>query len=411
MVYGLKTSHTSAAARSTTPGFDAVFRVTIRLTIAAAILLLTTSLLNAQTNGKKQTSYLVYIGTYTGPTSKGIYFFRFNSATGQTTEPQLAAATKNPSYLAADRSGHFLYAVNEVSDYDNKDSGAITAFSVHRDDGKLTFLNQVPSQGAGPCHVSLDQTGKHVLVANYDSGSVAVFTVLKDGKLGAPTASIQHTGHGADPERQQGPHAHQIRVSPDNRFAITADLGLDELLVYKFEPAKGTLIPNNPPYAKVDPGSGPRHFAFTPNGKFLYVLEEMRSAVTGFAYAAQSGTLSPVQTISSIPADFNGRKEAAEIAVHPSGKFLYASNRGHDSIAVFSIAPDGKLMNTDYAPTLGRTPRGFALDPTGAFLLVGNQDSNNVVVFRVDRKTGGLLPTMHTLGVPSPVSVEFVVTH
>lgn len=184
-------------------------------TFVAAILLLTTSLLNARTNGKKQTSYLVYIGTYTGPASKGIYFFRFNPATGQTSEPQLAAATRNPSYLAAARSGHFLYAVNEVSDYDNKDSGAITAFSIHRDDGRLTFLNQVSSQGAGPCHVSLDQTGKHVLVANYDSGSVAVFPVLKDGKLGTPTASIQHTGHGADPERQQGPHAHQIRVSRD----------------------------------------------------------------------------------------------------------------------------------------------------------------------------------------------------
>lgn len=379
-------------------------------TVAIAILLLATSLLNAQTNTKKQTSYLVYIGTYTGPASKGIYVFRFNSATGHTSEPQLAAATKNPSYLAADRSGHFLYAVNEVSDYDNKDRGAITAFSIHRDDGRLTFLNQVSSQGAGPCYVDLDKTGKHVLVANYDSGSIAIFPVLKDGKLGTPTASIQHTGHGADPERQQGPHAHQIRVSPDNRFVIAADLGLDELLVYKFDSAKGKLTPNNPPFANVDPGSGPRHFAFTPNGKFLYVLEEMRSAVTGFAYAAQSGTLSPLQTISSIPADFHGRKEAAEIAVHPSGKFLYASNRGHDSIAVFSIAADGKLTSIEYTPTAGKTPRGFALDPTGAFLLVGNQDSNNVAVFRVDRKTGRLLPSRHTLHVPSPVSVEFVST-
>jgi 6-phosphogluconolactonase len=376
--------------------------------LVAGALLSAIPVLNAGTTPKGKSSYLVYVGTYTGPTSKGIYVFRFNPATGEMTEPQVAAETKNPSFLATNPGGRFLYAVNELSDYEGKKSGAVSAFSINRADGKLKFLNQVPSQGAGPCFVSLDKTGKYVLVANYDSGSVAVFPVLPDGKLGDPTASIQHTGHGADPERQQSPHAHQIQVSPDNRFAIAADLGLDELLSYKFDANKGTLTPNNPPYAKVDSASGPRHFAFTPNAKFLYVLEEMRSAITGFAYDAKSGTLRPLQTISNLPADFNGRKEAAEIAVHPSGKFLYASNRGHDSIAVFAIGKDGKLTNVEYTLTEGKTPRGFALDPTGSYLFVGNQESNNIVVFRIDSKTGRLTRTAHSVNVPAPVSVEFV---
>lgn len=379
--------------------------------LVAAVLLFAIPFLNAGTTPKGKSSYLVYIGTYTGPTSKGIYVFRFDPATGNMTEPQLAAETRNPSFLAIDPGGHFLYAVNELSDYEGKKSGAVSAFSIPGGEGKLKLLNQVSSQGAGPCFVSLDKTGNYVLVANYDSGSVAVFPVLPDGKLGDPTASIQHTGHGADPERQEAPHAHQIQVSPDNRFAIAADLGLDELLSYKFDASKGTLTPNNPVYAKVDAASGPRHFAFTPNGKFLYVLEEMQSAITGFAYDAKLGSLHSLQTISSVPADFNGRKEAAEIAVHPFGKFLYASNRGHDSIAVFAIAKDGKLTNVEYTLTGGKTPRGFALDPTGSYLFVGNQESNNIVVFRIDAKTGRLTRTGQPVNVPTPVSVEFVAPH
>jgi 6-phosphogluconolactonase len=382
-------------------------KVFIGAVLLLADLLSASPVLNAGKNGASSASYLVYVGTYTGPASKGIYVFRFDPSTGGATEPLLAAETKNPSFLAADPGGHFLYAVNEVSDYEGKKSGAVTAFSVGGE-GTLKFLNQVPSQGVGPCHVSLDKAGRHVLVANYDSGSVAVFPVTKDGKLGEATASIQHVGHGADPQRQEAAHAHQIRTSPDNHFVIAADLGLDQLLIYKFDSKKGTLTPNNPPYAKVEDASGARHFAFTPDGHFLYVLEEMRSAVSAFAYDAASGTLSHLQTISNVPDDFRGTKEAAEIVVHPSGKFLYASNRGHDSIAVFAIAADGKLSNVEYARTEGKTPRGFALDPTGSYLLVGNQESNNIVIFRVDPKTGRLTVTGQPVHVPSPVSVEFV---
>jgi len=352
-------------------------------------------------------SYLVYIGTYTGPTSKGIYVFRFDTKTGNSTEPLLAAETKNPSYLASDASGNFLYAVNEVSDFQGQKSGAVSAFSISKD-GKLKLLNQVSSQGEGPCHLSLDKTGKYVLVANYDSGSIAVFPIQRDGKLGEVTTSIKHVGHGPDPQRQEGPHAHQIQTSPDNHFVIAADLGLDELLSYKFDSSHGRLVANNPAYAKVEDASGPRHFAFTPDGHFAYVLEEMRSAVSAFAYDSSSGALNHIQTISNLPADFSGRKEAAEIAVHPSGKFLYASNRGDDSIAVFAIAADWKLSSVEYVKTGGKTPRGFALDPAGSYLLVGNQESDSIVAFRINSKTGRLTLSGQQVHAPSPVSVEFV---
>ena len=380
---------------------------TSRLLVSLA-LLLSTSFLHAAKDRTVKHSYFVYVGTYTGPVSKGIYVFRFDPATGQASSPELAAETRNPSFLAADRSGRFLYAVNEVSDYQGHKSGAVSAFSIDHASGKLTLLNQVSSRGAGPCYVSLDKNDKYVLVANYDSGTVAVFPVLNDGKLGEASAFVQHAGHGADPERQDSPHAHQIEVSSDNRFAIAADLGLDKLLIYKFDPAKGALAANNPAFAEVDAGSGPRHFAFTPNGRFVYVLEEMRSAVTTFSYDAQTGTLRKLQTISSLPKDFNGEKEAAEIVVHPSGKFVYASNRGHDSIAVFAIGPDGRLSILEHVLTGGKTPRGFALDRTGSYLFAGNQGSNNIVIFHIDSKTGRLKATGQMLQVPTPVSVVFI---
>lgn len=357
---------------------------------------------------KRERSFVVYVGTYTGATSKGIYSFRFDTATGKVSTPQLAAETENPSFLAADPARHLLFAVNEVSDFNVQKSGAISAFSIGAETGALKFIDQISSAGAGPCYVSVDKTGKYVMVANYDSGSVAVFPVLDDGKLGGPTATVQHTGHGTDPDRQSSPHAHQIEVSPDNRFAVAADLGLDKLLVYHFDPNKGTLGTNSPAFAEVGAGSGPRHFAFTPNGKFLYVLEEMRSAVTAFAYNAESGTLKPLQTLATIPREFKGTTNAAEITVDPAGKFVYASNRGHDSIAIFAIGTDGTLSNIAYVPTQGKTPRGFQIDPTGSYLFVGNQESDNIVVFRIDHKTGRLKSTGTVVQVPKPVSIEFV---
>lgn len=355
--------------------------------------------------------YLVYIGTYTedGSKSKGVYAYRFDPDTAELTSIGLAAETTNPSFLAVHPNHRFLYAVNEVGNYKGQKSGAVSAFAIDHASGKLTLLNEVASRGADPCYITLDKTGKHVLVANYTGGSVAVFPVLEDGRLGEASAFVQHTGHGANPDRQEGPHAHSIDLSPDNRFAMVDDLGLDQTIVYKFDSVKGALIPNGPQYGKADPGAGPRHFALNPNGRFAYVVNEMQSSVSVFGYDAAGGVLHPLQTISTIPKGFAEHNDDAEIAVHLSGKFLYASNRGHDSIAVFAIdANRGTLTLVEYAPTKGRTPRSFEIDPTGSLLFAANEKSNNIVVFGIDPRTGRLTPTGKVLEVVEPVCVKFV---
>jgi 6-phosphogluconolactonase len=355
--------------------------------------------------------YFAYVGTYTedGSASKGIYVYRFDGKTHKLTSIGLAAQTINPSFLAIDPSRRFLYAVNEVGNYQSKKSGAVSAFEIDHSTGKLKFLNQVASGGADPCYISVDATGKYVLVANYTGGSIAVFPVLKDGRLGDASAFIQHTGHGTNPQRQEGPHAHSIDSSPDNRFAIVDDLGLDETFVYKFDETKGSLALEQDAGAKADAGAGPRHFTFAPNGKFAYVLNEMGSTVSVLSYHASDGVLKRLQTISTLPQDFTAHNDAAEIQVHPSGKFLYASNRGHDSIAVFAINGDkGTLSLVEYAPTKGSSPRNFTIDPTGSLLLVGNEKSDNVVVFRINQDSGRLTPSGTVLDVPQPVCIRFM---
>jgi 6-phosphogluconolactonase len=355
--------------------------------------------------------YLFYVGTYTeeGSKSKGIYSFRFDAATGQSTALGLAAETTNPSFVALHPNGRFLYAVNELGNYKGPNSGGVSAFSVDQKTGKLTFLNEVPSRGADPCYIIVDKAGKNVLVANYTGGSVAVFPILADGKLGESSSFMQHTGHGADPKRQEGPHAHSIDLSPDNGLAFVDDLGLDELLVYKFDSGKGSLTPNNPPFVKLDPGSGPRHFALHPSGKFGYVVAEMASTVTALSVDLKTGKLERLQTLSTLPEGFKGENDDAEVHVHPSGKFVYTSNRGHDSIAVFAVDPNkGTLTKVDNVPTQGKIPRSFEIDPTGHFLLAENQKSDNIVIFRIDQKTGRLTATGQVLEVGSPVCVKFL---
>jgi len=362
-------------------------------------------------NTHSNSSYVVYVGTYTGPESKGIYALRFDPASGKSTPLGLMAETTNPSFLAIDRNQRYLYAVNEVTDYKGEKSGGVRSFAIDRKTGKLTFLNEVSSRGADPCHITLDHTGKYVLVANYTGGSVATFPVLPDGRLGEAAAVVQHSGHGANAERQEGPHAHEIQLTPDNRFAIAADLGLDELVVYRFDSANGALAANDPPFAKVDPGAGPRHFLFHPNGKFVFALNEMGGSVTTFSFDARAGGLRKLQTVSSMPTDFKGKNESAEIVADASGKFLYASNRGPDDIAVFAIDSEkGTLRLVEHVSTKGKAPRNFAIDPTGKYLFAANQESNNIVVFRIDPKTGRLTDTGHVLNVPSPVSVVFLST-
>ena len=358
--------------------------------------------------------FLVYVGTYTNKTaSKGIYAYLFDPVIGKLTAFGVAAESEDPSFLAVHPSGKYLYAVNEIDHFGGQKSGAVSSFAIDSKSGKLTLLNQASTQGAGPCYISLDKTGKFVLVASYDGGSIAVFPIREDGSLAPASAFVQHAGSSVDKERQEGPHAHWIGTSPDNRFALAADLGLDKILVYRFNSAKGTLAPDAPPFAKLNPGAGPRHLAFHPNGKFAYVLTEMGSSVAAFAYKAGKGSLSPLQTVSTLSIlrkDYSGVKEAAEIAVHPNGKFLYASNRaGIDSISTFSIDPvKGTLKLKDEYPTMGKTPRNFAIDPTGKFLLAANQESNNIVIFRIDSTTGALSPTGEITEVPAPVCITFV---
>jgi 6-phosphogluconolactonase len=358
--------------------------------------------------------YLVYVGTYTNKTaSKGIYVYNFDPGTGKLTSLGVAAESEDPSFLVVHPSGKYLYAVNEIDHFGEKKSGAASAFSIDQKTGKLTLLNQAATRGAGPCHISLDKSGKFALVANYDGGSVATFPVHPDGTLGEAADFVEHRGSGADKERQTAPHAHWIGTSPDNRFALAADLGLDEILIYRFNATKGTLAPNDPAFVKLNPGSGPRHLAFHPSGKFVYLLTEMEDSVTAFAYKASNGSLSPLQTVSALTTlrkDFKGPKEAAEIVVHPSGKFLYASNRaGIDTISAFSINPaKGTLQLKNEYPTMGKTPRNFAIDPTGKFLLAANQESNTIVILRIDAITGALTPIGDPVEVPAPVCIVFV---
>jgi 6-phosphogluconolactonase len=359
----------------------------------------------------KKSTYLFYVGTYTeeGGKSKGIYAFRYDAATAQITPLGLAAETTNPSFVAPSPNGKYLYAVNEVGKYNGPNSGGVSAFSIDHTTGKLTFLNEVASRGADPCYIIVDKTGKYVLVANYTGGSVAVFPILADGKLGEASGFVQHTGHGFDPKRQEGPHAHSIDLSPDNRFAMVDDLGLDELLVYKFDASKGSLTPNDPPFIKLDAGAGPRHFVLRPDGKFAYVVAEMGHTVTVFSNDPVSGKLQPLQSITTLPKDFQGRNDDAEIQIHPSGKFLYASNRGEDTIVVYSIdAAKGILTQVGSVLTGGKEPRSFEIDPTGTLLFAENQKSDNIAVFKIDAKTGALTSTGKVLEVASPVCLKFV---
>jgi len=357
-------------------------------------------------------SYLAYVGTYTTGESKGIYAYRYDAQSGKMTPLGLAAETENPSFVTLDPHGHFLYAVNEVPKYQGQASGGVSAFAVDPKTGKLTFLNEVPSRGADPCYISLDKTGKFVLVANYTGGNVAVFPIHPDGRLGEATGFVQHTGSGPNHDRQEGPHAHWIEVTPDNRYAIVADLGLDELLVYHFDAAKGLLKPNHPPFIKIAPGSGPRHFAFHPNGVRAYVIDEMVGAVNTFSFDSKSGTLHLLQTVPTLPTGFSGENTTAEIEAHPNGRFVYASNRGHDSIVVYAVDPKaGTLRLVQDVPTQGKAPRNFQIDPTGTRLFVANQETGNIVPFHINSKTGKLTPAGEPLKIASPVCVKFVAAH
>ena len=354
--------------------------------------------------------FLVYVGTYTRSKSKGIYAYQFDAATGELKDLGLAAAVDNPSFVNLHPSGKYLYAVSESSAAPGKRDGFVTAYSIDRATGKLTPLNDVPSGGGGPCHLVVDKTGKALLVANYGTGSVASFPINANGSLKPAASVMQHKGSSVDRQRQTGPHAHSVNISKDNRFVIVGDLGLDQVMVYKLNAAAGTIAPNEPPFAKVAPGSGPRHFNFHPNGKYGYVINEMLLTVTAFQWDAKKGVLKEMQTISTLPEGANrAGASTAEVLVHPSGKWLYGSNRGHNTIALFSInQTDGKLTAVDHVSSQGRTPRNFRIDPTGNYLFAGNQDTDNMVLYRIDQATGKLTPMGKQVEVGAPVSIRFL---
>jgi 6-phosphogluconolactonase len=357
-----------------------------------------------------QEEVLVYVGTYTRPNqSVGIYRYRLDLTTGALRPAGPPTETRNPSFLAIHPSQRFLYAVNEIGDFRGERSGAVSAFAIDPKSGSLTLLNQQPSLGPGPAYLSVDHTGQVVLVANYGGGSVSVIPIQKDGRLGEPTDFVQHEGSSVDPVRQEGPHAHCVIPDPENRFALVADLGLDKILIYHLNPESGELYANPDAFAEVEPGAGPRHVTFHPNGRYAYVINELNSTITVFSYHARRGQLQSLQSVSALPEGFQGRNSCADIHVAPSGKFLYGSNRGHDSIVIFEINErTGQLCYVGHQATQGRTPRNFAIDPTGTFLLAANQDSNNIVSFRIDPQSGRLTPTGHVTSSPSPVCLQML---
>lgn len=371
--------------------------------------MLVSALVFAQIGGqpvrKHITEHLVYAGGFARAGSRGIYSFRFNVDTGKLTPLGLAAETSNPSYFAADPNGRFLYATENQPDV----TGAVKSFTVDRGTGKLTPLNRVSSHGVTPCFVSVSHSATYLLVANYSSGTVAMFPLHPDGRIGEMSGFAQHTGSSVNRERQESPHPHSFNPSPDDRFGFAPDLGTDQIFVYRIQP--NGFAANSPAFIALPPGSGPRHFTFHPSRPYAYVIEELASSITAFRYDAAAGSLRPLQSISTLPADFHGNNTTADIHVHPSGKFLYGSNRGHDSIAVFAIGNGNageKLAPVESAPSGGKTPRIFALDPTGSFLIAANEGSGSLVVFRIDQNTGRLKQTGERAEVPAPSCVMFL---
>lgn len=347
---------------------------------------------------------LMFVGTYTRPVpetdnkSEGIYAYRLDLTTGALAQVGTTGGIEHPAYLAIDPQQRYLYAVSEVDA-----QGAVCAFALDRASGGLEFLNYQPSQGMGPCHVWVDGTGRWVFVANYRSGTAAVYPVLEDGRLGEAADIVQHLGSSVNAARQEGPHAHCIMTDPASEFVLLADLGIDKLMVYQFDQAAGKLTLSS--WAQAAPGAGPRHIEFHPSGRYCFLINELDSTLTAYAYA--DGVLREVQTVPTLPADFDGQNTTAAVHVSPDGRFVYGSNRGHDTIAIFAFDADGgTLTPAGHVSSQGKNPRDFIIDPTGKFLIAANQDSHTIYTYAIDPATGGLTPTGHSASVPMPVCLK-----
>lgn len=346
---------------------------------------------------------LMYIGTYTRPDYKGkaegIYVYRMDPQSGALTPVQTVPDVENPSFLAFDGQQRFLYAVNETKD------GSVSAFRIDPATGMLTFLNRQPSRGDDPCHLCVDPTGRYVVIANYTSGSIAVLPVETDGRLGEAVEFIQHRGSGSH-LRQAGAHMHMVIFSPDGRYLLAADLGIDQVLTYRLDGATGKLSLADT--AQLAAGAGPRHLVFHPNGRYLFVLNEINSTITSFGYDATRGALTPLDSVSTLPAGFAGNSTTAELVITPSGAFVYGSNRGDDSVAIFAAdAASGRLTPIAREGTRGRTPRSITLDPSGLFLYAANQQTDTIVTFRIQPDTGTLAMVEPVTAVPTPICLLF----
>ncbi|WNG44304.1 lactonase family protein [Archangium minus] len=350
----------------------------------------------------------IYVGTYTSGGSEGIYLCRLDMATGALERVGVTRGVAEPSYLALEPKGRYLYAVNELTEFAGKPSGAVSAFAINPQSRELTFINQHPSEGGAPCFLEVDAKGAFVLVANYVGGNVAVLPIQEGGGLGAAVDVKQHEGSGPNAQRQEAPHAHQVRLDAANRYAFVADLGTDKVMLYRFDEKQGKLTPGTPPSVSTKPGAGPRHMAFHPNGRFVFVINELDSTITAYAYDAAQGTLTALQTITTLPDGYSGSNDCGDIHVSPDGHFLYGSNRGHDSIVVYAIDSAGKLTYVEHVTTLVKWPRNFAIDPTGTFLLVANQKGNTLVSFQRNAQTGKLTPVGQPLAVPAPTCLLVV---
>ena len=355
-------------------------------------------------NGLTGVPLLVLVGTYTGTGSQGIYAMRMDPATGALELLGVTEGIENPSFLAIDPTHKYVYSVQETGG-----TGAVAAYALDIAEAKLTALNQQPSHGASPCHLTVDAAGKNVVVANYSSGTVTVLPIAEDGSLGEATTVVQHEGSSVNERRQEGPHAHSVTLDPTGGRILAADLGMDKVMLYELDAETGELTPNDPPWAKTHDGAGPRHFSFHPNGKLGYVVNELDSTITGFTYDPETGALTELEHVSALPEGYEGESYCADIHVSPSGEFVYASNRGHDSIVVYAIDQEtGRLTYVEHEPTGGERPRNFAIDPTGRFLLAANRTTGNIVTFRIDAGTGELEATGDAIEVPAPVCLLLV---
>jgi len=394
-------------ALQATPRFRLIARMTLHMFFRITTLIAIAFAATLDQMGAAPTRALVCFGSYSTPDKESIHLFQLNLQDGSLKKLNAVDGLSNPSFLKIHPNGKYLYTVNEVSTFDGKKSGGVTAFALDVNGGKLNKINQQPSGDTGPCHLTVDATGKYVLVAHYGGGSTSVLPIKTDGSVGAVVSQIKHKGSSVH-SRQKAPHAHAVHVGPNNKFAFAPDLGIDKVLVFSFDEKTGAIAETKFDGAKLEPGSGPRHFGFHPDGKFAYVINEIKQTVTAFRYNAKRGRLRTLQTLSTVPHPVDGNS-TAEVLVHPTGQFLYGSNRGHNSIAMFRInEKNGKLTALGHESTRGSTPRNFGIDPTGQFLLAANQQSDNVAVFRINQDTGKLKFTGNEIKLSKPVCVRMI---